>query len=133
METTTIIVLLRLPVMVTARLRPVVTDIVLRRRVQMDLTTEDHVLAAGLVLAAAPMADHALAAGLVLTVAPVADRVLMAAPMADHILAADHVPAVLTAAEANVRKLAETVAGVKGLKMGSLAAVPVAIADVRQH
>ncbi len=132
METTTIIVhhLQAAMVVVTARLRLVVTVIV-RRPVQMDLTTADHALAAVLVLVAEahvltadPMADRVLAAEVL---------VLMADPMADHVLAADHVPAVLTAAEANVRNLAETVAGIKGLKMGSPAAVLVAIADVRQH
>ncbi len=132
METTTIIVhhLQAAMVVVTARLRLVVTVIV-RRPVQMDLTTADHALAAVLVL---------VAEAHVLTADPMADRVLvaevlvlMADPMADHVLAADHVPAVLTAAGANVRNLAETVAGIKGLKMGSPAAVLVAIADVRQH
>ncbi len=133
METTTIIVhhLQAAMVVVTARLRLVVTVIV-RRPVQMDLTTADHALAAVLVL---------VAEAHVLTADPMVDRVLvaevlvlMADPMADSVLVAeDRVPAVLTAARANVRNLAETVAGIKGLKMGSPAAVLVAIADVRQH
>ncbi len=88
METTTIIVhhLQAAMVVVTARLRLVVTVIV-RRPVQMDLTTADHALAAVLVL---------VAEAHVLTADPMVDRVLvaevlvlMADPMADSVLAAE--------------------------------------------
>ncbi len=105
METTTIIVhhLQAAMVVVTARLRLVVTVIV-RRPVQMDLTTADHALAVVLVLVAEahvlmadPMADSVLAAEVLVLVAdPMADSVLaaevlvlMADPMADSVLAAE--------------------------------------------
>ncbi len=83
-------------VVVTARLRLVVTVIV-RRPVQMDLTTADHALAEVHVLMVDPMADSVLAAEVLVLVAdPMADSVLaaeapvlMADPMADSVLAAE--------------------------------------------